>query len=398
MTDNTLAIYTNRATNLLTVSAENDVKEAARKLMRLTPGGTRLTADQATDLAVYALLTGLNPFNNECYFMDKVGIVPGISGYRTKAMDWLLANLQATGQRVDIPPRIWEEYRIATIEEADFDPDKGDVAWVCTLFDSISRDAWEAHRIMIGLKYREMGASFKEAYELSHADAGTCPHWEAVGVVHADEHFSGNVWKNNQKVEGEYKAEMWDRNERAKKRAAKGCYRKGFPKMNIPDAEDGEYINQGTEDLKIRVVDAIKAEKLEDKNQPRLSNPELLADFGIESTPAQAQTAHSPVETIPAAAVEVPPAPLPGEWPDEFLQKMVTLYKVEHKNQIINALKMSTLKTGTDLRIAREWMRIYKAERDLQVSTVDSAKTANDAMDAFTQKLIDVQVAKHADK
>lgn len=284
MSDHQIVAY-NRATALLTSEAEDSVKQAARKLMRMTPGGNRLGPEEATDLAVYSLLTGLNPFNGECYYMTKVGPVPGIAGYRVKAMDWIMHSLMVTGARVDTTPRIWEEYRIATTEEADYDPAVGDVAWICTLYDSVSRDAWETRRITLGMRYREMGATFQEAYDLSSKDVGPCPKWEAVGVVHATEHFSGEIWRDSKKIEGEYKPEMWDRNERAKKRAAKGCYRKGFPKLNIPDAEEGQYVPDEAKDLKIKVIDALKTEK-----RPAHTESENMRALGFEpdvkNTPA----------------------------------------------------------------------------------------------------------------
>lgn len=262
----------NRSTALLVSDSENEIKQAARKLMRMTPGGNRLNPDQAADLAVYSFITQLNPFNNECYYMDKVGPVPGIAGYRVKASAWL----RSTSPNAPAP-RTEEEYRPATRQEADFDPDKGDVAWVCILSDTVSTAAWEKRRLDLMRSYREMGAEFHEAYELAKLDAGAKPCWTAVGVVHGDEHFSGNVWRNNQKVEGEYKAEMWDRNERAKKRAAKGCYRKGFPQVNIPDAEEGEIYDGEVREIKDRIAATVTTEAASQR-----SADEILGELGFE--------------------------------------------------------------------------------------------------------------------
>jgi hypothetical protein len=82
-------------------------------------------------------------------------------------------------------------------------------------------------------------------------------------VVKAEEHFSGNVWRNNVKIENEYKPEMWDRNERAKKRAAKGCYRKGFPEVNIPDAEEGEIYDAEVREIKANIALSMKSDSAE---------------------------------------------------------------------------------------------------------------------------------------
>lgn len=287
MTDNTLAVF-NRSTALLVSESEDEIKQVARKLMRMTPGGNRLTTDQATDLAVYSFITQLNPFNNECYYMDKVGPVPGIVGYRVKAAAWL----RSTSPNAPAP-RTQEEYRPATTEEADFDPDKGDIAWVCILSDSVSTASWEKRRLELMRSYREMGAEFHEAYELAAKDAGNKPCWQAVGVVKADEHFSGNVWRNNQKVENEYKPEMWDRNERAKKRAAKGCYRKGFPEVNIPDAEEGEIYDAEVREVKDNIALSLNSTTAE----PAHTEADNMKALGFDTEPAKP-------EPIQAAAPE----------------------------------------------------------------------------------------------
>lgn len=263
--------------SLMTTDTETEVKNTARKLMRLTPGGNRLNADQATDLAVYALLTGLNPFNNECYYMDKVGPVPGIAGYRAKTQEYLIA---VSDQKAIV--RTWEEYRPAQPGEADFDPAKGDVAWVCTLYDSVSKERWEQRIIMTANAYHQMGATFQEARAAAIEDVGSCPSWSSVGVVKAEEHFSGFAWENNQKTD-KYKPEMWDRNERAKKRAAKGCYRKGFPAVRLPDMEYGETVDGAIVEIKDQIVREIAAEAA----QPRPSTDQILSDLGFDPTPQE---------------------------------------------------------------------------------------------------------------
>ena len=48
-----------QTTALLVLDQEEEVKRLTRKLIRLTPGGKRLNQDEAVDLAVYSILTGL---------------------------------------------------------------------------------------------------------------------------------------------------------------------------------------------------------------------------------------------------------------------------------------------------------------------------------------------------
>jgi hypothetical protein len=307
MADQMLAIR-NASTALLVAESEHEIKEAARKLMRLTPNGNRLSVDQATDLAVYAFVTGLNPFNNECYYMEKVGPIPGIAGYRVKAQNWLLSTTKWT-----TAPRIWEEYRPATADEAEFDPNAGDVAWVCILRDSESKEHWETNILHLGIGYHQMGATFQEAHDAAIKDAGPCPSWSAVGVVKASEHFSGNVWKDNKKIEDEYKPEMWDRNERAKKRAAKGCYRKAFPSMVIPNAEYGEVVDAESVEVKTKIVKELIAEQTTEEAKPKQTPSQINESLGfgpdpVKPTPA-ADPQSAPVEEIPEVIPESQPEP-----------------------------------------------------------------------------------------
>jgi hypothetical protein len=225
-------------------------------------------------------VTQLNPFNGECYYLDKVGPIPGIAGYRVKAQEWLRSVSNKPGVRT------FEEYRPATTEEPDFVPDAGDIAWVCTLFDTASQEEWEQRIIKLGTAYHQMGATFKEAHEQATKDAGPCPSWTAVGVVKAEEKFSKQKWDQGKPTD-EYQPEKWDRNERAKKRAAKGCYRKAFPAVSIPDMEYGEVVNAISED----VVEEIKR----DMQTPRLESQHgkvsiLTGEDEANPEPVQDQT------------------------------------------------------------------------------------------------------------
>lgn len=283
--DRQIAIY-NPTQTLLVADQEEEIKNTVRKLLRLTPNGQRLNPDEATDLAVYSLLTGLNPFNAECYYMPKVGPIPGIAGYRVKTTDWLMA---INNNRPDT--RTWEEYRPAEAGEADFDPSAGDVAWVCTLKDSVSKERWEQRLLEVAERYHKMGATFQEAREAALEDVGPCPSWSAVGVVKATEHFSGPEWEdwNSKKVKKDkdgnsiYKPEMWDRNERAKKRAAKGAYRKGFPNVKLPDPEYGEVVDAVAVEVKDQIVKELAAEA----GQPPKTETQILNELGFETEPEQ---------------------------------------------------------------------------------------------------------------
>ena len=85
----TNALMTHRATDMLAADKTIEIKSMAHKLMKLTPGGRNLNAEQAVELAVYCYMTDLNPFNGEAYYMPNVGVIPGVSGIRRKANEYL---------------------------------------------------------------------------------------------------------------------------------------------------------------------------------------------------------------------------------------------------------------------------------------------------------------------
>ena len=265
----------------MVLDQEEEVKRLTRKLIRLTPGGKRLNQDEAVDLAVYSILTGLNPFNAECYYMPNVGPIPGIAGHRVKTHEWLMA---VSGN--DPTVRTWEEFRPAEPGEADFDPDAGDIAVVGTLFDSVSKTRWLQQIMETAERYHKMGAEFKEARDAAMEDIGPCPSWSAVGVVKASEHFSGFEWEDYQskkpKLDADgnkiWKPEMWDRYERAKKRAIKGAYRKGFPSVRLPDPEYGDVIDAVAVEVKQQIIAELEAEN----SRPRKSEPQILGELGYE--------------------------------------------------------------------------------------------------------------------
>jgi hypothetical protein len=91
--------------------------------------------------------------------------------------------------------------------------------------------------------------------------------------------------------------------------------------------------------------------------------------------PATAQ--HAPVTTATAEHAAI------LDWPTEFIQEMVIAYKANHANQIKNALKGSSLTPDMGVEMAREWMRIYKANRECGMSTVEATSAANEAIETM---------------
>jgi hypothetical protein len=208
-----------------------DDKQAVIDRIKTMIVGTRKLADaEVFSLAVYAITNNLNPFAGECYFIDGIGVVPGVAGLRRKAREQL--DREAKIAKMD-GAQFAIEYSLATHEEAVFED--GDVAWKAVLTDTVSQSKWlgdllSTTKLLQGLF---PGVGFSELMAKAEEITGKKPTWWAVGVVSKDESFSKLEYENG-KPTGSRKPEMWDRNERAKKRAAKNAIRQRFD-IIIPD-------------------------------------------------------------------------------------------------------------------------------------------------------------------
>lgn len=207
---------------------ENKLKRLTSQLVSSVTGayGHALSPMQASQLALITLTTDLSPFLGEVYCTEK-GIMIGVLAYERKAQEYLDAfhpgDHYYIAYREAIPKK-----------EADFDPEAGDIAFVARL----TRDDWNAVRTKqlndFMRMLRESSITGKEAFEIARAEVGSEKFVEAVGVVDYRESFSGE-YKKGDLYEGEKKPEMFDRFERAKKRAAKHVIKHTFPRLSIPD-------------------------------------------------------------------------------------------------------------------------------------------------------------------
>ena len=262
----TKAIVIADGRELLVSDIKPQLEEMARKLLKLTPNGKRLDVGQATDLAVFSLINRLNPFEGESYYMDKVGPTAGVAGYRRKTNEYLM-------ERYGPQATYFLEYVAATTLEADFNPDKGDVAWKVILHDSEMERRWMGQIIenLAGLK--GAGYTGDDAYQIAREMAGPRPCVEAVGVVHANEKFTydGGV-------------EKWDRNERAKKRGEKQVLRRAYPVgvRIVGDAEMGEVIDGVARDVAMDVASQIAAGP---KRPEGMTNDDIIASMGFPPDP-----------------------------------------------------------------------------------------------------------------
>lgn len=266
------------------------VMEYAKTLIRTCPGGKKLTESEATYLAVFSVVNDLNPFEGEAYYMPNAGPIAGVPAYRRKANEYLIRRY-GTGPLSTFKT----DFRLAATSEAQYDPDKNDIAWVCMLYDLHQDQLWQQQVISNMAGLRAAGMEGKELREYAEHLAGPRPITEAVGVVKASENFG---------------PDKWDRNERAKKRAEKAAIRKAYPVgVNIVgDAETGEIIDGVARDLVMDVSSQLAA------GEPKSDHTEtqLMTDLGFgpvaqKDAPAVVDVA----STIPPEPEYVPPVDEP---------------------------------------------------------------------------------------
>jgi len=259
MTDKSLMTLTRMDNAMLVTELKTEVELAAGKIIHLAPGGRRYTMDEAIDLALYSVINQLNPFNGECYYLERVGPIAGVAGYRRKANEQL--------RTIDPTGRFWLEFREAQKGEADFDPDK-DIAWVATLHDSVTKREWEQSTLRVYMELTKGGMEGDKAWAEARSFVGAEPTWTASAVVDHRENFSK-----------EGKPDKWDRVERCKKRAEKWVLRKRFPEVHIKDPELGDVVDAEF----VEAREEIRRELLAEQAAAPRSEAEIMGDLGYTS-------------------------------------------------------------------------------------------------------------------
>ena len=193
-------------------------------------------------------------------------------------------------------------------------------------------------------------------------------------MVKADEHFSGNAYTAaGQKIPDQWKPEMWDRNERAKKRAAKLCYRKGFTEINIPDREEGDIIDSETHEIKTRVLAELASENT--PTTPR-SAAVILNELGYDS-PAPAAPAPASESTQPEPQQPQLFTP-PTNGKANAIYQAVVDAKLSDTVIAAKSLLANHCRTGYDTpEKAVAWARLYRGWKDSGLTTIEAAAKAN---------------------
>lgn len=116
-----------------------ELREIARRVQMMAPGGKKLQENEALALAQGAVAHGLDPFNGEIWYIPGAGLMAGIKGLRKAA-------------RLQIDGNFWPEFEEIRNpdDRAAFMIPEGALAFRCIIRDSNTlraySDAWAAMR------------------------------------------------------------------------------------------------------------------------------------------------------------------------------------------------------------------------------------------------------------
>jgi hypothetical protein len=245
---------------------KSDKDAVVNRIRSMIVNGKKLQDPEVFALTAYSLANDLNPFNGEAYFMPGAGPVPGIQGYRKKSKMALKQEAQAANVRA---PFYTEEYRLITDPaEAGHDPEKGDLAYECSISDNVSAQGHADIMSDVMGKLVAAGVDVDKAYHAALKVAGSPPRWTGIGIVYADENFGST--------------EKFSRHERAMKRAAKLAIKKRWPSLDIPVEPQG---------VDVDYVPVISIEEPDQDEAPKVkrSNDEILTELGFSPQEAKAK-------------------------------------------------------------------------------------------------------------
>lgn len=83
--------------------AREELREIARRVQLMAPGGKRLDENQALALAQGAVAHGLDPFNGEIWYIPGAGLMAGIKGLRKAARHQVQGNFWAEFEEITDP-------------------------------------------------------------------------------------------------------------------------------------------------------------------------------------------------------------------------------------------------------------------------------------------------------
>jgi hypothetical protein len=297
MSDLAITQVENRA-----ISADVDALTALANRLMVFPPGKALNKQEAAQLAAYSYILDADPYNDELH-VTSAGVQKGIPLYRRKAKEY---NMAKHGKEFGYTA----SYRPAKPSEADFDPSDGDIAYICTVVDEYQLERWQNRWSMFMKDAIDAGAEYKEAKQDANYICGPRPEHTGIGVVDHRESFSkGEVERWEKTPSGKSRPvlkkdadgndirgpEMYDRHQRAQKRALKNALKDAYPSMMAAT----NMVDQAEEISRIVsiVEKKVEAKQLERSTvNTKQEHNQTLIDLGLEPEYTDAEIVDVPEE------------------------------------------------------------------------------------------------------
>jgi len=149
------------------------VKEIAERLLRMMPGTTRFTANEALTIAQIAVAHGLDPFNGEVWGIKSedgkwYGTMVGIKGLR-----------KAAKRQAESEGGVYWTEPPTRVEPKKYDAPENAVVYEIHLRDTVTMQAYGKSLNIL----TSAGVPYAEAVRM----VGNAPVWKGVGIAKADE-------------------------------------------------------------------------------------------------------------------------------------------------------------------------------------------------------------------
>ena len=161
---------------------KDDLTRYANRLQIMLPQGNKISAHEAMALAQIAIVTGLNPFTGELWYIPGKGPMVGIAGARK------LAQQDAKGKG----GYVWEEFTDVPPDEAGVPPEVKDLvaAVKCVVYDSAAIEHFQKSFLEMVTAFREAGS--KDPVGEARSILGNKPQWEGYGFSTKSERSTMN--------------------------------------------------------------------------------------------------------------------------------------------------------------------------------------------------------------
>jgi len=103
MSEENKMVVSERETRIAPWGQRSEIREIARRVQLMAPGGRKLSENEALALAQGAVAHGLDPFNGEIWFIPGSGLMAGVKGLRKAARKQIEGNFWPEFEQINDP-------------------------------------------------------------------------------------------------------------------------------------------------------------------------------------------------------------------------------------------------------------------------------------------------------